>query len=154
MIQVGAENQAQGLLNTQVSETLSRLFKKSEASTGLQSPVAFVGYTTWRREENGDANLFDEQVLVIRNGQVRFLKPGYEIENFSPNGLSWGYHGSATGQLAIAMLMEVLQDENRVRRLWPRFHDLFVKRIPDDANWTADGADILRIALAIENHHA
>ncbi len=61
----------------------------------LRSAVAFVGYSAWRREENSDANLFDTQVLVIRASHIRFLNPRCELENFSPDGLAWGYRGSS-----------------------------------------------------------
>ncbi len=120
----------------------------------LKSALAFVGFSTWRREDNGDANLFDEQVFVVCEGQARFLNPRYELENASPDGLSWGYVGSASAQLAIAMLMELLEDWGRVKPLWSRFLDQFVARIPHNANWTADGADVLALALAIEEHQA
>ena len=85
-----------------------------------------------------------------RAGEVCFLNPRHELENFSPDGFSWGYSGSGPAQLAIAMLMEVLGDWERVKLLWPRFHDHFVMKLPRNANWTADGGDILATALAIE----
>src|SRR5882672_2481852 len=153
MIQIAAENQSSAeLVNDHLSRKLSQLFTGGSQRTNLSCTVAFVGYSTWRREDNGDANLFDEQVFVVREGYVRFLDPRYELETFSPDGLSWGYAGSGPSQLAIAMLMEVLGDWSRVKRLWPRFLDHFVVKVPRGANWTADGADVLAVALAIESH--
>jgi hypothetical protein len=151
MIQIAAETQSDSkLVNDHVSNRLSQLLMGASQPSNVTSPVAFVGYSTWRREENGDANLFDEHVFVAREGHVRFLDPRYELETFSPDGLSWGYAGSGPSQLAIAMLMEVLGDWSRVKRLWPRFLDHFVVKVPRGANWTADGADVLAVALAIE----
>jgi len=153
MIHIAAETQSDSkLVNEDLSDRISQLLMEATQRTILVSSVAFVGYSTWRREENGDANLFDEQVFVAREGHVRFLDPRYELETFSPDGLSWGYAGSGPSQLAIAMLMEVLDDWNRVKRLWPRFLDHFVVKVPRGANWTADGADILAAALALEGH--
>jgi len=124
----------------------------SSKGSKLLSDIAFVGYSTWRREENGDGNLADEQVLVICNGQVRFLNPRNELVNHSPDGFSWGYAGSGPAQLALAMLMEVLDDWERVQPIYQLFKDQFIAKIPRNTNWTADGADVLALALSLERH--
>lgn len=153
MIQIAAENQSvPELVNEHLSKKLSRLLVENGPAPFPDSRLAFVGFSAWRREEIGDANLSDEHVFAVRNGQVRFLNPRYDLETFSPDGLSWGYGGSGSAQLAIAILMEVLGDWERVKVVWPRFHDHFVMKIPKDVNWTADGADVLATALAIERH--
>lgn len=150
MIQIAADNQSlPELIDIHLSQKLSRLQTGDRELPDHRPPVAFVGYSVWRRDENGDANLFDEQVFVVRDGRVRFLDPRYDLEKFSLDGLSWGYAGSAPSQLAIAMLMEVLGDWKRVKGLYPRFHDHFVMKLPKNANWTADGSDILAMALTI-----
>ncbi len=112
--------------------------------------VAFIGYAGWRREENGDGNLSDEQVLVVRNGKAHFLNPRNDLRDHSPDGLSWGYSGSACAQLSLAMLMEVFDDWERVQPIYQRFKDHFVARLPQHTNWTADGTDIAAVARAIE----
>jgi hypothetical protein len=73
--------------------------------------------------------------------------------NHSPDGLSWGYAGSGAAQMALAILMEVFNDWERVRPIYQHFKDHFVARIPQNTNWTADGADVIALALAIERHH-
>jgi hypothetical protein len=147
MIQIAAENQASdSLIDVETSAQLVAHVKPKRK----RSAIAFVGFSAWRRDEVGDANLFDEQVCVVRNGQVRFLNPRYDVANFSPDGLSWGYPGSASAQLAVAMLMELLGDWKRVKELWATFNDHFVVRLPRNANWTADGSTVLQIALTLE----
>ena len=129
----------------------------SAAGVALQedgSRVAFIGFAVWRREENGDANLSDEQVFVVRDGRVRLIDPRKDLECCSPDGLSWGYRGSGPAQLAVAMLMEVFGDWERVQRIRHEFNDRFVTKIPQNRNWTADGADIRGIALQIEDDQA
>jgi hypothetical protein len=152
MIQIAALNQTDSCLtNLKVSRSLERAMPgRKQKNFHAKKDVAFVGYAVWRREENGDANLSDEQVLVVRDGQVRFLDPRSTLENHSPDGFSWGYPGSAAAQLALAMLMEIFDDWERVRPLYPLFQDKFVQRIPQYTNWTADGLDVLAIALSIE----
>ena len=152
MIQIAADNQStQELINRSLSEGFSSpIPNDGHNNLGSGTDLAFIGYSTWRREENGDANLSDEQVFVIRGGQVRLLNPRNDLMNHSPNGLSWGYLGSGPAQLALAMLMEVFGDWERVRPIYQRFKDQFIARIPQNANWTADGADVLALALTIE----
>lgn len=107
MIQIAAENQSlPELVNLRLTKKLSRILVANGDTSCLDSSVAFVGYSSWRREEIGDANLLDEQVFVVRDGQVRFLNARHDLEKFSPDGLSWGYRGSGSAQLAIAILME------------------------------------------------
>src|SRR5579859_5749217 len=116
MIQIAADNQsASELINQALNERFGFLVAADAFVDSIShADVAFVGYSTWRREENGDANLSDEQVFVIRGGQVRLLNPRNDLMNHSPNGLSWGYLGSGPAQLALAMLMEVFGDWERV----------------------------------------
>ncbi len=70
--------------------------------------------------------------------------------NHSPDGLALGYFGSGPARLALAMVMEVFNNWERVRPIYQRFKDQFIARIPKNANWTADGADVLVLALSIE----
>ncbi len=89
MIQIAAQNQSDpGLVDRHVSNSLSQLSSGASEPDKTISTVAFVGYSAWRREENHDVNLFDEQVFVVRDGRVRFLEPRYELEKCSPDGFS------------------------------------------------------------------
>jgi hypothetical protein len=155
MIQIAADNQSvPDLTNRVLSERFSYSHQdRVSEQSDLPTNIAFVGYSAWRREENGDANLSDEQVFVVRDGQVRFLKPRNDLMDHSPDGLSWGYAGSGPTQLALAMLMEVFDDWERVRPIYQHFKDHLVARIPQNTNWTADGADVMALALAIECHY-
>jgi Family of unknown function (DUF6166) len=154
MIYVAASNQEQqSLFDDQASATLSLCFGDFEETPDgdRRCKVAFVGFSVWRREENGDGNLSDQQVFVVRNGQIRPLRVRTDLCNHSPDGFSWGYAGSGPAQLALAMLMEVLDDWSRVQRLYQRFKECVTAQVPQDANWTADGADVYAWALRIEN---
>jgi len=142
----GASQVLDEIIDSRVSARLSRPADEGQNA----SRVTFIGFAVWRREENGDANLSDEQVFVVRDGTVRLLDPRRDLERCSPDGLSWGYRGSGPAQLAVAMLMEVLGNWERVQRVRHQFTDRFVSRIPPNRNWTADGSDILAITRDIE----
>jgi hypothetical protein len=57
------------------------------------------------------------------------LAPSLELVNHSPDGFNWGYSGSGPAQLALALLLDVLEDGDKAVRL----HQLFKERVV--ANW-------------------
>lgn len=151
MVNIAAASQTtEGIIDQEKSEALSFV----EIAQGLDTHrdrVVFVGYSAWRRDDNGDANLSDQQVFVISNGHACLLPPRNDLRNHSPDGFSWGYLGSGPAQLALAMLMQVFQDWSRVQPIYQIFKEHFIARIPQHANWTADGADVYVLGLEIEN---
>lgn len=155
MINIAAGSQAtERLIDREMSTELSHCFGEFAQVPGNDRAcaAAFVGYAAWRREESGDGNLGDQQVFVVNNGQVRPLPPRNDLRNHSPDGFSWGYSGSGPAQLALAMLMQAFQDWSRVQPIYQIFKERFVARIPQYANWTADGADVSALAIEIESH--
>jgi hypothetical protein len=154
MVMIAAKGQAQeDLLDRELSDKLTFSDPETLAQSYPGARVAFLGYSVWRREENGDGNLSDEQVFVVRDGHVRPLDPRNDLANHSPDGLSWGYPGSACAQLALAMLIAIFNDWERVRPIYQILKDEFVSQLPQNTNWAADGTDILLMALAIERRH-
>lgn len=151
MIHIAAATQSDPhLTNQSLSHKLSNPFLDAAVAPAVACNCAFVGYSSWRREDNGDANLSDEQVFVVRDGRAKFLEPRNDLVDHSPDGLGWGYSGSGAAQLAVAILMEIFNDWERVQPIYQRFMDCFVAKIPQNTNWTADGSDLMAMALAIE----
>lgn len=154
MINIAAVDRiTDSITDPDISLTLSRCFGDFKQIPGNDPAcgLAFVGYSVWRREENGDGNLGDQQVFVIRNGQVRLLPLPNDLRNHSPDGFSWGYSGSGPAQLSLAMLMQALDDWSRVQHIYQAFKERFIARIPQHVNWTADGADVYALVLQIED---
>lgn len=151
MVNIAAASQTtESIIDQETSEALS-FGEVAQGSDTLRALVVFVGYSAWRRDENGDANLSDQQVFVLSNGRACLLPPRNDLRNHSPDGFSWGYLGSGPAQLALAMLMQVFQDWSRVQPIYQIFKERFIARIPQHANWTADGADVYALGLEIEN---
>lgn len=66
--------------------------------------------------------------------------------------VSAGYSGSGAAQLAVAILMEIFGNWERVQPIYQRFMDCFVVKLPQNTNWTGDGGDLMAMALAIGGH--
>lgn len=73
-----------------------------------------------------------KETRTIRVGG-RILYPDYsqEIFNHSPDGFSWGYHGSGCAQLSLAILLTVTDPDTAVR-LHQDFKRKFIASLPID----------------------
>lgn len=65
------------------------------------------------------------------------LKPRLDLRNHSPSGMDWGYCGSGPAQLALAILADVLQDDDAALRCYQRFKFDIVAML-DRAGFTLD----------------
>lgn len=148
MIHIAPADLSSGLLNLHLGNELSA--KAHSTRRMVDTSVAFIGFAKWREgQENTSSQASDEQVLCVRDGKVSFLDPHNEVEKLSQR-FAWGSVQLESAQLAIAMLMEVLGDWERIEPIWPKFQDCVVAQLPRNTNWTADGSAILGIALSIE----
>ena len=72
-----------------------------------------------------------EVVIVGANGKTRQLHPerSQAVKNHSPDGFNWGYGGSGPGQLALALLLEVTDNEAVALRYYQDFKTRFIVTI-------------------------
>ena len=77
---------------------------------------------TYRGERNGYA------VDVTVNG--RTLDPRFDLWQHSPSGFEWGYSGSGPAQLALAILVDHLADNDRALELYQSFKCAVVAGLP------------------------
>jgi len=78
-------------------------------------------------------------VLVTVND--RPLNLHLEVCNHSPTGFEWGYHGSGPAQLALALLIEHLEDSEQALTLHQSFKQQVVARLPY-AGWRLTTTEI------------
>jgi hypothetical protein len=72
-------------------------------------------------------------VTVRRNGEPpQPLDPRLDLCNHSPTGFEWGYGGSGPAQLALAILADVLGDDDRALALHHDFKWDYLAGIADD----------------------
>lgn len=99
----------------------------------------------------GTVIAYEGQVLpdgthqVVRThagGETSPLDPRLDLLDKSPSGLAWGYRGSGAAQLAFAILMDHLQDEERALGLFQDFKERVVATCDQAAGWRLSAADV------------
>jgi hypothetical protein len=71
----------------------------------------------------------------------RKLDPRLDLWNHSPDGFNWGYGGSGPAQLALAILADHCQNDERALNLYQRFKWAVVAKLPHK-RWKLSGDDI------------
>lgn len=77
------------------------------------------------------------------------LNPRLDLINHSPTGMNWGYAGSGPAQLALALLADVLKDDDRAIHLHQRFKFKLITRLKTD-EWKLTEREIIEIVRNIE----
>ena len=72
-----------------------------------------------------------EVVIVDADGSTTQLKPerSQAVINHSPDGFNWGYGGSGAGQLALAILLEITNNEAVTLAYYQDFKGQFIATI-------------------------
>lgn len=85
-----------------------------------------------------DRALTDPYVTVKDGEDVRRLDPRFDLRNHSPDGFSWGYHGSGPSQLALAILVDHFGPgyEARAFPLYLAFKSRVIAAFPIGQEWT------------------
>jgi hypothetical protein len=81
----------------------------------------------------------------IHRGMRTPLKQRQELWNHSPTGFEWGYGGSGPAQLALALLCDALNDDERAVDLHQAFKWAVVCKL-DHLEWELEQADIIKWA--------
>lgn len=98
-----------------------------------------------RRDANGGAVVR----RVIRNKQY-VLPPRFDLDNHSPTGFEWGYGGSGPAQLALAILADALDDDERALRLHQKFKWQVIAVLDREHAWLLSRAAVLAAVDNIE----
>ena len=79
----------------------------------------------------------------------RPLNPRLDLWNHSPTGFEWGYGGSGPAQLALALLVDCLEDEEQAIALHQEFKFAIVAKLPT-AMWTLTRQDVVSAVYALQ----
>lgn len=84
--------------------------------------------------------------IVTVDGDLLDLR--LDLRNHSPTGFEWGYGGSGSAQLALAILAEHLEDDLKALDLYQRFKWTVVAELPH-GGWTMTTQQIDQIVARI-----
>ena len=85
-----------------------------------------------------------EGYAVIVTVDGRRLNPRLDLWNHSPTGFEWGYCGSGPAQLALAILADHCQDDERALNFYQLYKWAVVAELPH-REWIITSEDIERI---------
>jgi hypothetical protein len=85
-----------------------------------------------------------EGYAVIVTVDGRRLNPRLDLWNHSPTGFEWGYAGSGPAQLALAILVDHLGDNEQALNLYQRFKWAVVAELPH-REWILTSDEIERV---------
>ena len=94
-------------------------------------------------------------VFVHEPGRAgRRLPLRLDLDNHSPTGFEWGYGGSGPAQLALALLADVLKDDERALALHQRFKFKVIGALPRDPQWQLSSDFIRKVVADLEREAA
>ena len=80
-------------------------------------------------------------VTVTRDGISSDLDPRFDLRNHSPTGFEWGYGGSGPAQLALAILVDHLSNDDVAQNLYQAFKFRVIGALKSDS-WTLSSDEI------------
>jgi Family of unknown function (DUF6166) len=96
-----------------------------------------------------------QPVVTVCDGQkCQALPLRLDLFNHSPSGFSWGYGGSGPAQLALALLANVLDDDDRAIRLHHAFKFKVVAAWPEGERWWITAEQVAAVVKVIEQDAA
>jgi hypothetical protein len=84
------------------------------------------------------------RVMVTERGHRHNLSLRLDLVKHSPTGFNWGCSGGGSAQLALALLADVLGDDEEALRLHQRFKSEIVANLPHGRPWALSEYDILK----------
>lgn len=109
--------------------------KHIEAAKVVRMPKTYFGVID---------SLSGWQLLVEQGGVRQHVALRLDIANHSPDGVSWGYHGSGPAQCALAILCDALGDAERARKLYQRFKVDYVAQWRPAEPWALTESEVKR----------
>lgn len=95
------------------------------------------------------------RVVVQRDGRrATPLRARLDLDNHSPTGLEWGYPGSGPAQLALALLADVLGDDELAVHLHQRFKWAVIAKLPQERVWQMTEDEVRDYAVRLMEEEA
>ena len=109
-------------------------------------PIGYFGH-----RKSGRAQVFRRPRAGSETGPM--LDPHLDVRSHSPGGIGWGYMGSGSTQLSLAILVDYLGDVAQAEDLYQDFKSAVVANLPE-AEWTLSNQEIAEALEVIHAEHA
>ena len=86
-------------------------------------------------------------VLVSTGAGIRYLEPRPDL--ISGKGFEWGYVGAGPSQLAVALAVDVLRNDDQALRVYDAFKRSFVAGLPCDY-WQFSKMELMEVFRTCE----
>ena len=96
-------------------------------------------YSGWRNP--AELNTAGDCTVTV-DGRTLTPARSLKVRNHSPAGFNWGYGGSGPAQLALAILLDYLDDEVLAQRYYQDFKFTYVARWSAEDSWVLTGHEI------------
>jgi hypothetical protein len=107
-------------------------FKIDREQTQIWKSALNRGSFRMRNEDRNAIIYGDHETSTVWIGdKVLDIRRSLKFENKSSS-YSWGYHGSGPSQLALAIMLELCDDDENARRLFQEFKISFIADEPSD----------------------
>lgn len=93
------------------------------------SQRTFVGTPDYDGDNGGTVIVLDPTQADNPDLVAAKLEPRLDLRDHSPTGFAWGYGGSGPAQLSLAILAEVIQDDDAALDLYQQFKEV-IARLP------------------------
>ncbi len=114
------------------------------AAAGMTAPVTGKRYCG-RRASDGTVSVWVEPA----DGEPYPLPPRLDLRHHSPAGFNFGYAGSGAAQLALALVADVLGDDERARQTYQQLKNRVVAKLDGDV-WELPEDELRRAVARIE----
>lgn len=92
-------------------------------------------------------------IVQHANGKVRELPLYLDVRGHSPTGFSWGYAGSGSSQLALAILVDCI-GRQRALYAYQEFKFRVIAKLPGQQDWELTELQVRQRVEAIEREFA
>jgi len=125
--------------------------RHEEAAARRQRDLRYSGWRASVQAEHGERQ--EPLVLAWEGGHPRPLDPApsQALRNHSPDGFEWGYEGSGPAQLALALLLDCLGDEDEALEHYQAFKRAHLAPLGRDEAWEITSAQVEEFLRARQN---